>query len=156
MRKTKRVLKKGIPGGVVLFLGSCKPGVSNLFIRRATCNLRMIARATVVFAAKTLLKLYNLRNVYFHNYKNNKRTNSKLNKVFATRRHFNVKFDSFFSNKLGNIRQDQMIFFWTKSVSDQKIRDLHVSDRGAPRIRQRRGAQPRVWRRSRQRGSVFT
>ena len=58
----------------------------------------------------------------------------------------------FFSNKLGNIRQDRTIFFSTKSVSDQKIRDFHVSDRGAPRIRQRRGAQPRVWGRSRQRG----
>ena len=45
----------------------------------------------------------------------------------------------FFSNKLGNIRQDWTIFFLTKSVSDQKIRDFHVSDRGAPRIRQRRG-----------------
>ena len=45
----------------------------------------------------------------------------------------------FFSNKLGNIRQDRTIFFSTKSVSDQKIRDFHVSDRGAPRIRQRRG-----------------
>ena len=45
----------------------------------------------------------------------------------------------FFPNKLGNIRQDQTIFFSTKSVSDQKIRDFHVSDRGAPRIRQRRG-----------------
>ena len=37
----------------------------------------------------------------------------------------------FFSNKLGNIRQDQTIFFSTKSVSDQKIRDLHVSEREA-------------------------
>ena len=44
----------------------------------------------------------------------------------------------FFSNKLGNIRQDRTIFL-TKSVSDQKIRDFHVSDRGAPRIWQRRG-----------------
>ena len=44
----------------------------------------------------------------------------------------------FFSNKLGNIRQDRTIFS-TKWVSDQKIRDFHVSDRGAPRIRQRRG-----------------
>ena len=45
----------------------------------------------------------------------------------------------FFSNKLGNIRQGRTIFFSTKSVSDQKIRNFHVSDRGAPRIRQRRG-----------------
>ena len=45
----------------------------------------------------------------------------------------------FFSDKLGNNRQDRTIFFSTKSVSDQKIRDFHVSDRGAPRIRQRRG-----------------
>ena len=45
----------------------------------------------------------------------------------------------FFSNKLGNIRQDRTIFFSTKSVSDQKIQDFHVSDRSAPRIRQRRG-----------------
>ena len=45
----------------------------------------------------------------------------------------------FFSNKLGNIRQDRTIFFSTKSVSDQKIPDFHVSDRGAPRIWQRRG-----------------
>ena len=30
--------------------------------------------------------------MYFYNYKNNKRTNSKFNKVFATRRHFDVKF----------------------------------------------------------------
>ena len=87
--------------------------------------------------------------MYFYNYKNNKRTNSKFNKVFAMRRLFNVKFGTvFFSNKLGNIRQDRTIFFLTKSVSDQKIRDFHISDRGAPRIRQRRGAQPRVWGRS--------
>ena len=45
----------------------------------------------------------------------------------------------FFSNKLSNIQQDRTIFFSTKSVSDQKIRDFHISDRGAPRIRQRRG-----------------
>ena len=45
----------------------------------------------------------------------------------------------FFSNKLGNIRQDRTIFFSTKAVYDQKFRDFHVSDRGAPRIRQRRG-----------------
>ena len=45
----------------------------------------------------------------------------------------------FFSNKLGNIRQDRTIFFSIKSVSDQKIRDFCVSDRGAPRIRQRKG-----------------
>ena len=77
--------------------------------------------------------------MHFYNYKNNKRTNSKFNKVFATRRHFNVKFALFFSNKLGNIRQDRTIFFSTKSVSDQKIRDFHVSDRGAPRIWQRWG-----------------
>ena len=44
----------------------------------------------------------------------------------------------FFSNKLGNIRQDRTIFFSTKSVSEQKIRDFRVSDRSAPRIRQRR------------------
>ena len=44
-----------------------------------------------------------------------------------------------FSNKLGNIQQDRTIFFSTKLFSDQKIRDFHVSDRGAPRIRQRRG-----------------
>ena len=72
--------------------------------------------------------------MYFYNYKNNKRTNSKFNKVFATRRHFNVKFGTAFFNKLGNIRQDRTIFFSTKSVSDQKIRDFHVSDRDAPRI----------------------
>ena len=80
----------------------------------------------------------------FYNYKNNKRTNSKFNKVFATRRHFDVKFGTvffffFFSNELGNIRQNRTIFFSTKSVSDQKIRDFRVSDRGASRIRQRRG-----------------
>ena len=40
----------------------------------------------------------------------------------------------FFSNKLGNIRQDRTIFFSTDSVSDQKTRDFHVSDRGAPRF----------------------
>ena len=62
----------------------------------------------------------------------------------------------FFSNKLGNIRQDRTIFFSTRSVSDRKTRDFHVSDRGAPRIRQRRKAQPRVWVRSRRRGSVLT
>ena len=62
----------------------------------------------------------------------------------------------FFSDKLGNIWQDRTIFFSTKSVSDQKIRDFHVSDRGAPRIWQRKGTQPRVWGRSRQRESVFT
>ena len=45
----------------------------------------------------------------------------------------------FFSNKLGNIRRDQTIFFSSKSISDQKIRDFHVSGRGAPRIQQRRG-----------------
>ena len=45
----------------------------------------------------------------------------------------------FFSNKLGNVRQDRTIFFPTKSISDQNIRDFHVSDRSAPRIRQRRG-----------------
>ena len=45
----------------------------------------------------------------------------------------------FFSNKFGNIRQDRTIFFSTKSVSDQKIRDFCVSDRGASRIRERRG-----------------
>ena len=77
--------------------------------------------------------------MYFRNYKNNKRTNSKFNRVFATRRHFMSSLALFFSNKLGNIRQDRTIFFSTQSVSDQKIRDLHVSDRGAPRIRQRRG-----------------
>ena len=58
----------------------------------------------------------------------------------------------FFSDKLGNIRQDRTIFFSTKSVSDQKIRDFHVSDRGAPRIRQRKGAQPRVWGEAGKRG----
>ena len=62
----------------------------------------------------------------------------------------------FFCNKLGNILQVRTIFFSTKSVFDQKIRDFHVSDRGIPRIRQRRGTQPRVWGRSRRRGSVFT
>ena len=45
----------------------------------------------------------------------------------------------FFSNKLGNIWQGRTIFFSTESVSDQKIRDFHVSDRGACRIWQRRG-----------------
>ena len=45
----------------------------------------------------------------------------------------------FFSNELGNIRQDRTIFFSTKLVSDQKIRDFHLSDRGASRIWQRRG-----------------
>ena len=45
----------------------------------------------------------------------------------------------FFSNKLGNIGQDRTIFFVTKSVSNQKIRDFHVLDRGAPRIWQSRG-----------------
>ena len=45
----------------------------------------------------------------------------------------------FFSDKLGNIRQDQTISFSTKLVSDQKIRDFHVSDKGAPRIWQSRG-----------------
>ena len=60
--------------------------------------------------------------MYFYNYKNNKRTNRKFNKVFATRRHFNVKFGTvFFSDKLGNIRQDRTIFFSTKSVSDKKF-----------------------------------
>ena len=34
-----------------------RAGVSNLFGQRATCNLRMIARATGVFTAKTLLQL---------------------------------------------------------------------------------------------------
>ena len=34
--------------------------------------------------------------MYFYNYKNNKRANSKFNKVFATRRHFNVKFGTVF------------------------------------------------------------
>ena len=79
--------------------------------------------------------------MYFYIYKNYKRTNSKFNKVFATRQHFDVKFGTvfFFSDKLGNIRQDQTIFFSTKSVSDEKIRDFRISDRGAPRIRQRRG-----------------
>ena len=33
--------------------------------------------------------------ILFYNYKNNKHTNSKVNKVFTTRRHFNVKFCSF-------------------------------------------------------------
>ena len=66
-------------------------GVSNLFGQRAACNLRMIARATGVFTAKTLL-----RNVYFCNFKNNKRTNSKFNRVFAARQHFNVKFCTVF------------------------------------------------------------
>ena len=32
----------------------------------------------------------------FYNYKNNKRINSKFNKVFALRRHFNVKFGTVF------------------------------------------------------------
>ena len=62
----------------------------------------------------------------------------------------------FFSNKRGNTRQDRTIFLSTKSVSDQKIRDFRVSDRGAPRIRQKRGAQPKVWGQNRQRRSVFT
>ena len=53
----------------------------------------MIARATGVFTAKALLKL---KNVYFYNYKNNERTTSKFNEVFATRRHFNVKFGTVF------------------------------------------------------------
>ena len=44
-------------------------------------------------------------------------------------------FALFFSHKLGNIWQDRTIYFSTKSVSNQKIRDFHVSDRGAPRIR---------------------
>ena len=39
------------------FVIPSKSGVSNLLGRRATCNLRMIARATRVFTAKTLLKL---------------------------------------------------------------------------------------------------
>ena len=34
--------------------------------------------------------------MYFYNYKNNKRTNSIFNKVFAMRRHFNVKFGTVF------------------------------------------------------------
>ena len=38
----------------------------------------------------------------------------------------------FFSDRLGNIRQDRTIFLSTKSVSDQKIRDFHVSDKAHP------------------------
>ena len=38
----------------------------------------------------------------------------------------------FFSNKLGNIRQDRTIFFSTKSVSDQKIRDFHSQTEAHP------------------------
>ena len=35
--------------------------------------------------------------ILFYNYKNNKHTNSKVKKVFTTRRHFNVKFGTVFS-----------------------------------------------------------
>ena len=38
--------------------------------------------------------------MYFYDYKNNKRTNSIFNKVFASRRHFNVKFGTFFVTNL--------------------------------------------------------
>ena len=38
--------------------------------------------------------------MYFYNYKNNKRTNSKFNKVFATRRHFDVWHCFFFPTSL--------------------------------------------------------
>ena len=130
--------------------------MSNLFGQRATCNLRMIARTTGVFTAKTLLKTLILEMCTFTIIKTiNVPTVNSIKFLLRV----DISMSSlalFFSNKLDNIRQDRTIFFSTKSVSDQKIRDFHVSDRGAPRIRQRRGAQPRVWGRSRQKGSVFT
>ena len=121
-------------------------GVSNLFGRRVTCNLRMIARATG--ATKTLILKMCIFTII--------RT---INIPTVNSTKFSLRVDIsmsslslFFFNKLGKIRQDRTIFFSTKAVCDQKIRDFHVSDRGAPRIRQGRWAQPRVWGRSRQRG----
>ena len=120
-----------------------KPGVSNLFGQRAACNLQMIVRATGVFTATktpilemcifTIIRTINVPTV--NSTKFLLRADISMSSLAL----------SFFSNKLGNIRQDRTIFFLTKSVFDQKIRDFRVSDRGAPRIRQRKGAQPKVW-----------
>ena len=119
--------------------------MSNLFGQRTSCNLRIIARATGVFTAKTLLKLLSLEMCIFAVIRT-------INVPTVNSTKFLLRVDIsmsslalFFSNKLGNIRQDRTIFFSTKSVSDQKLRDFHISDKGAPRIWQRRGAQPRVW-----------
>ena len=98
----------------------------------------MIARATGVFTAKMLQKTLILEMCNFTIIRT-------INVPTANSTKFLLRVDIltsslalFFSNKLSNIWQDRTIFFSTKSVSDQKIRDFHVSDRGAPRIWQRR------------------
>ena len=125
--------------------------MSNLFGQRAACNLRMIARATWVFTAKTDKPSHwnsHLRNVYYpllqYYHKNNKHTNGrpKVNKVF------NIACFSFpIWHILCHCRVQKIlpnlgyrtILFSTKSVSNQKIRDFFFifillsreSDRGA-------------------------
>ena len=90
----------------------------------------MIARATGVFTAKTLLKLLEMCIFTIIRTINVPTVNSTkcLLRVDISMSSLAL----FFSNKLGNIWQDQTIFFSTKSVSDQKIRDFHVSTEAHP------------------------